>query len=80
MEQTNKKNVKRYIEQAHKDFKTWLKNSNDNKRKIICATLLHIQELTHILTHYNLEGEQLNNIEKSIENALNNISTITAHV
>ena len=69
MEQNKQKNLKRWMEQAANDFKSWLKNSNENERKIIVATLLHIQELAQILDGYVKNGEEL----KKIENATNNI-------
>ena len=73
MEQNKQKNIKRYIEQAHKDFKAWLKNSNDNERKIIVATLLHIQELAQILDNFVTNGEELKKIENAVDNIYNSL-------
>ena len=73
MEQNKQKNVKRYIETAEKDFKAWLKNSNDNERKIIVATLLHIQELAQILDNYVNNDEELKKIENAVDNIYNSI-------
>lgn len=69
MEQKKQKNLKRWMEQAANDFKSWLRNSNENERKIIVATLLHIQELAELLNNFVTNGEEL----KKIENAVNNI-------
>ena len=71
MTQTNNtKDIKRWMVQSAKDYLKWLNNSADNDRKIICATLLEIQELEEHLRHYNVvDVAQLQNIE----NALNTI-------
>ncbi len=69
MVQYDGKNLKKWMEQAANDFKAWLKNSNESERKIIGATLLHVQELAELLSHYVTNGEEL----KQIENAINNI-------
>ena len=63
------KNIKNYLLKSAKDYIIMLKNA-DNKRKIICSTLLQIQELTEHLKLYNLE---LNEIENAVENTSNKI-------
>ncbi len=73
MEQNKQKNLKRWMEQAANDFKAWLRNSNDNERKIIVATLLHIQELAQILNDFVTNGEELKKIENAVDNIYNSI-------
>lgn len=74
MVQYNGKNLKRWMEQAANDFKSWLKNSNENERKIIVATLLHIQELAELLNNFVKNGEELNKIENATNNIYNSIT------
>ncbi|MBQ4022476.1 MAG: hypothetical protein II612_00600 [Prevotella sp.] len=69
MVQYDGKNLKSWMENATSDYKSWLKNSNENERKLIVATLLHIQELAELMSHYVKNEEEL----KKIENAVNNI-------
>ena len=68
MTQTNNtKDVKRWMVQSAKDYLKLLQNS-DNDRKIICATLLTIQELMEHLKHYNVvDVAQLQNIENALD-------------
>ena len=72
MVQYDGKNLKSWMENATSDYKSWLKNSNENERKLIVATLLHIQELAELMSHYVKNEEEL----KKIENAVNNIHII----
>lgn len=73
MVQYNGKNLKRWMEQAANDFKSWLKNSNENERKIIVATLLHIQELAELLNNFVKNGEELVKIENAVDNIYNSM-------
>ncbi len=73
MKQYNGKNLKRWMEQAANDFKSWLKNSNENERKIIVATLLHIQELAELLNNFVKNGEEIVKIENAVDNIYNSI-------
>lgn len=68
MIQYDGKNLKRWTVQAANDYKAWLRNSNESERKIIVATLLHIQELAELLQHYVKNGEELLKIENSVDN------------
>lgn len=63
--------LKKWTVQAANDYKTWLKNSNESERKIIVATLLHIQELAELLQHYVKNGEELIKIENAVDNIYN---------
>ena len=78
MIQYNGKTLKRRTVQAANDYKAWLKNSNESERKIIVSTLLHIQELAELMSHYVKNEEEL----KKIENAVDNIykSTQKEHI
>ncbi len=69
MTQTNNtKDVKRWLAQSAKDYLKLLNNSADNERKIICATLLTIQELEEHLRHYSVvDVAQLQNIENALD-------------
>ena len=78
MIQYNGKTLKRWTVQAANDYKAWLKNSNESERKIIVATLLHIQELTELLQHYVKNGEELIKIENAVDNIYN--STQKEHI
>lgn len=71
MIQYNGKNLKRWTEQAANDYKAWLRNSSESEKKIIVATLLHIQELTELLQHYIKNGEELIKIENAVDNIYN---------
>lgn len=73
MEKYNGKNLKRWMENATSDYKSWLKNSNENERKIIVATLLHIQELAELMSHYVKNEEELQKIENAVQNIYNSI-------
>lgn len=73
MVQYDGKNLKRWMENATSDYKSWLKNSNENERKIIVATLLHIQELAELMSHHVKNEEELQKIENAVQNIYNSI-------
>ena len=71
MIQYDGRKLKKWTEQATRDYKAWLKNSNESEQKIIVATLLHIQELAELLQHYIKNGEELIKIENAVQNIYN---------
>lgn len=73
MVQYDGKNLKSWMENATSDYKSWLKNSNENERKLIVATLLHIQELAELMSHYVKNEEELKKIENAVQNIYNSI-------